>query len=217
MDELFKEVNQLRKETGVLPNERHPSEWEELGAPKQWALAHFDTLPKGVLRAVKSTDRDPLIPANFGSRPTVLEKAFFNQANLDAIQDAILDEVLETYRYEISKQSDVSVHLLMVEVFDQQVKRFEESVYRQKNPMLRAVRTLNAFCLERAVMVILKEIKDYLLDRKHWEVNPVPELPLPTYESNRNEYPLESQPFFVEKGKTLNVKPSELASVGAWP
>lgn len=217
MSDLASKIAELRKETGVLPQEIHPSEWEELDTPKPWALEYFKVLPGKIVKAVKAKERDPLIPAQFGSRPSVLEKAFFNQANLDFLQNTILKDLLFNFKYKISRQTDISVHLLMVQVYDAQWKRFPESVYREKQPLLKAVGILDAFCLERAVHIILKEIQDFLVDRKHWENNPVPELPLPLYENNRNEFPLESQPFFVEKGQPMNVKPSNLSAVGTWP
>ena len=215
--EITQRIKDLRKELRINPKERHPSDWVELGQPVEWALRYFNNLPRGVLVWASSEERSDLIPPRFGENPSVLERAYFNDVNLEYVHDSILAEIEKSYGYSLGRQSDVQLILLMTRTYDDHSGRFPDVTYREQGPLLRAIRTLNAFCVEAAVKSMVREIRDFITDRKYWEQPLVPELALPEFTSKRNEAPLDSQPFFVEEASDLRLKPAKLSEIGVWP
>lgn len=214
-------LEKLKQEVQYRPPNFHPSDYDIPPGPPAWATRRFRMMPAELWEL--AWDPHYLSPflssRRFIDTPSPMEKAYFTEENMNHLMNTILDTFEEFYGAKLGQQSETSLLSIMSRVYDDHVRSLPSGYMDERETFLAAIAYLDSFVLDDSIRIMVRELKDYIKDRKHWEVNPVPELPLPKWTSSKNEHPLATVPFFTTKFP-LKRPPGtveDLSKLGTWP
>ena len=118
---------------------------------------------------------------------TKLSERFFSDKNIQNLQNKIRYNVYRTMNRVIDKQSNIDLHILMTNIYDE---------YGANNPNCidKDMEELNTKVIDTSVRIIVTNLKQYLTFLVDKSTFPVP-LDRPTNESTKGENTFERVPF----------------------
>ena len=130
--------------------------------------------------------------------PNKLTYAYFNVNNMNYIHNEIIKRIkkLSNGQYNISKQSDTQLEIIMRSYYLQYGKNLDYNIEQQVNE-------LNEMVIKECISIIIPNVQQYLTYLKDI-TNPIPVMPLPINPSNAGNKPIDVTKIFWNTNNIYN-------------